>query len=167
MPTGGPVAGKGPSKKKREAEKRAKRQREARRKTSTPKATVRGAILDNECRMDLMICHPSDDKLNQQITAIIDTGCTGTAIRSDIVSALNLPLIGQADVHAFGGVKRSPVVLLKQVVVTVEGTVSRLTQAIVGDEAEMRDEMLFGMDSMVGSVLTVDGIRNRWEWKLK
>jgi hypothetical protein len=32
--------------------------------------------------------------------------------------------------------------------------------------ADMENEMLFGMAGMKGGILTVDLVRNRWEWRL-
>lgn len=140
--------------------------RQQRRKILKSGYRIRGKIVDNECRIELLVRNPSDDGLNKQITGVIDTGCTSNAIRSDLVDVLKLPQIDERDVHGFGGKKRSPVVLAKITVITEQGQVSKLTEMVVGDEDEMRDLLLFGMDSIAGSVLTVDGIKNKWEWKV-
>lgn len=111
-----------------------------------------------------MVCHPSNGNLNQQITGVIDTGCTGNAIREDIVKALNLPLIRETNVHVVGGVKRLDVVLARFVLSTDHGAMSKLFEVTVVKQDELRDEVLFGMDSLATSVLTVDGRKGTWEW---
>ena len=162
------MTGKKPqSKRKREAERRAKKQQEARRNPAEVPIRISGPIVNRECPINLMVCNPSDGNLNQQVTAIIDTGCTRNAIREDIAVALNLPLIDNTIVHVVGGEKRLDVVLAKLVISTNQGAMSKMFEVSVVKEDELRDDMLLGMESLAGCVLTVDGIKGTWEWVLK
>ena len=115
--------------------------------------------------LELEIAHP-DPTANRSrtITAVIDTGCTNSAIRRDVADALGLPIIGTAPVAtASSGTD----------VVTRDVVLARL---LVGRErfhalrqlaiCPMSNEMLFGMDAMAGGVLTIDMVRGTWEWKI-
>lgn len=129
--------------------------------------SLSGSIIDHECRLELMVCNPSDDRINEHVTAIIDTGCTRTAIREDIATRLQLPQSGVAQVHGFGGVQTAAIVVAKIVVASGTEAVSALSEVAIGKTSEMRDEMLFGMDGLAGGVLTVDGVLGTWRWQLK
>ena len=125
-----------------------------------------GPVVDSECRLDVLICHPTVYSTNQQLVAVIDTGATLSAIRSDIVTALSLPVVQQADVHGFGGVKRTDVVAARMVLMSKGSAVSKIRMMCVGDHREMGDELIFGMDALTGGILTVDMVKMKWEWRL-
>lgn len=98
------------------------------------------------------------------VRAIIDTGATNSAIRADIAAALGLPIIGTqlVDTASTGG-KAIPCdtflgkLWLGQPIVT---TVKQLTVM------PLKDEMLFGMDAILGGILTVDMVSGVWSWEL-
>jgi len=101
------------------------------------------------------------------IDAIIDTGATTSAIRSDIAEQLGLPQIDSQLVATVGGARQQPVVLAHMTLAAHDGSdgPTTLTQLICADQ--MTDPMLFGMDLMRGGVLTVDFVKNQWNWKIK
>lgn len=160
------MAGKQPSRKRRLQEKTAKKRQEARRKAAQGHLVLGGQVVNLECRLDLLLCHPSDRSLNRQITALIDTGATCTCVRSDIMHALGLPVIHQTSVRAFGGNVPADVVSARMVLMSEGKSVSKLRPMVVGDVREMNDELIFGMDALVGGILTVDMVKGSWEWRL-
>lgn len=119
-----------------------------------------------ECILELRLSHPaeSDHSKARVVRAIIDTGATNSAIRADIAAALGLPIIGTqlVDTASTGG-KAIPCdtflgkLWLGQPIVT---TVKQLTVM------PLKDEMLFGMDAILGGILTVDMVSGVWSWEL-
>ncbi len=119
-----------------------------------------------ECILELRVSHPSERDPNKArvVKAIIDTGATHSAIRQDIAVALGLPVTGTMPVDTAstaGSAIACPVFLGKlwigQPIVT---NVIELTGM------PLRDEMLFGMNSIAGGVLTVDMVAGTWSWEL-
>lgn len=119
-----------------------------------------------ECILELRLSHPgeTDHSKARVVRAIIDTGATNSAIREDIALSAGLPVIGTqlVDTASTGG-KAIPCdtflgkLWLGQPIVT---TVKELTVM------PLKDEMLFGMDALLGGILTVDMVAGIWSWEL-
>lgn len=100
------------------------------------------------------------------MTAIVDTGCTAIAIRRDIAARLGLPVADTREVStaSCGATRIRTELVIGTIHLEKEGrTATSLQEMVVAD---MEDEMLFGMAGMKGGILTVDLVRNRWEWRL-
>lgn len=155
---------------KKRARKRARDRERAKRKKQKAAAQAQhlvlsGPIVGGECRFDLFISEPGPDAQPNPINAVIDTGCTGIAIRSDVAAALALRTIGHAAIRTASGTEHSPVAVARLYLHSKGRTVTTVTEVIVQDQ--MADEMLFGMRGMAGGVLRVDLIQDTWELRIK
>ena len=150
-------------KRKRRAGAKQHRKKEA---SARSKHTVLHGLVENrQCVLDLEICHPHRDGAEViGIQAIVDTGATSVTIKKDLAQRLGLPVIGTTECATANGTMNAPVVLLKMIVSDHNTSASRVVQAIVTENQP--DDMLFGIDAMVGGVLTVDMNKMKWEWRL-
>lgn len=102
----------------------------------------------------------------RRITAIIDTGCTNSAIRYDLAAELGLPVIGRREVStaSSGSEPIDCATVAADVVMTDPNDLQAhvFSELIVQD---MEDDMLLGMDLLGGGVLTVDLVSGFWDWK--
>lgn len=103
----------------------------------------------------------------RKLRAIVDTGCTSTAIRMDIAAELGLPAIGRSHVRTAstgGGYEECSTVM--GLFLIYETT---MREAIAEHEViaqDMADDMLFGMDLLDGGILTVDMVKHKWLWRM-
>lgn len=133
-------------------------------KAVQPLLSLGGPVINQrECRAQLKILHPAT-LVSAQVTAIIDTGATRSAISGPLAAKLGLPIVDSAMVSTANGTVKAHVVAAQFELVNLEGkpfsTIKRLTVA------NMVGEMLFGMDLLSGGVLTVDMVHYSWEWRL-
>jgi predicted aspartyl protease len=132
-----------------------------------------GRVVNSEIIQEVWLTrpHPKGTDLNtvhwRKLHAIVDTGCTHTAIREDIAAELGLPMVDSCVVNTASsgrsGAQR-PIVLG---IVLIHETSKR--QAIAQRRlitSDMPDEMLLGMDLLDGGILTVDLVSNVWEWRM-
>ena len=119
--------------------------------------TIRGGL----CQILLHLAHPTGTR-RLPVSAIVDTGCTTSAIRPGIAQALGLPVVGATQV-AVAGRPSLRCELVKAQIVLPSGVTwpRRLTVAA------MDHDMLWGMDLLAGGVLTVDLVSGRWEWRTR
>jgi predicted aspartyl protease len=140
------------------------RRRDARKRRGV--LTLRGPVIDGrECRSAIAVESPARGQ-RLTVTAIVDSGCTAIAIRRDIAVRLGLPVVDMREIStASSGTARIRTELVVGAIhLRDEGrTSTSLHEMLVTD---MEDEMLFGMAGMKGGILTVDLVRNRWEWRL-
>ncbi len=106
------------------------------------------------------------DDSGHAVRALIDTGCTTTAIRADIAARLGLPTVGFATVHTgSSGRKRGvpcSVVLAEIQLEDQQGRELRLQHEFL--TLDMAVELLLGMDVLHGGALSVDLVDGVWEW---
>lgn len=128
--------------------------------------SLRGVVVEGrECSLSITVQSPATGE-KATLSAIVDTGCTAIAIRRDAAVRLGLPVVDTREVAtASSGAARIRTDLVIGVIfLEQEGkAVMSLQEMVVTD---MEDEMLFGMAGMRGGILTVDLVRNRWEWRL-
>lgn len=89
--------------KRRKKEREGKRKQRARKRAAEGHLTIGGRVEHNQCLADVTLANPTDASMTRRIPAIVDTGATATAIRSDIANQLNLPKIGMTQVATAGG----------------------------------------------------------------
>ncbi len=102
----------------------------------------------------------------RRIKAIIDTGCTNSAIRYDLAAELGLPVIGRREVSTASS--GSEPIDCPTVAADVLMTDPNRLQVHVFSELvvqDMEDDMLLGMDLLGGGVLTVDLVAGYWDRK--
>lgn len=160
---------KTPSKKrarknKRESE-RAKKKRQAQ-AAKTPHMVLGGPVVNGrECRFKMIICHPHSNSPQSRVDALVDTGCTVSAIRADIAQALGLPVIDRTQVNTAGGPVITDRVLARCVLYSPDGTgVEKLWRLVC--VPDMIDDLLYGMDLMAGGTLKVNLVAGNWQWRL-
>lgn len=124
-------------------------------------AVTSGAIRSSLCHLPLHLAHPTGTR-RLPVSAIVDTGCTTSAIRPGIAQVLGLPIVGATQV-AVAGRPSLRCELVKAQIVLPSGVTwpRRLTVAA------MDHDMLWGMDLLAGGVLTVDLVAGRWEWRTR
>lgn len=124
-------------------------------------AVISGPIRSGLCQLPLHLAHPTGTR-RLPVSAIVDTGCTTSAIRPGIAQALGLPVLGATQV-AVAGRPSLRCELVKAQIVLPSGVTwpRRLTVAA------MDHDMLWGMDLLAGGVLTVDLVAGRWEWRTR
>jgi predicted aspartyl protease len=132
-----------------------------------------GRVVDGEIIQDVWLTrpHPEGTDLNtvpwRKLRAIVDTGCTHTAIREDIAAELGLPMVDSCVVGtASSGRSGEQRPIVVGIVLIHE---SSRRQAIAERRlitSDMPDEMLLGMDLLDGGILTVDLVTNVWEWRM-
>lgn len=122
---------------------------------------VAGPLRSGLCHLPLHLAHPTGTR-RLPVSAIVDTGCTTSAIRPGIAQALGLPVVGTTQV-AVAGRPSLRCELVKAQIVLPSGVtwVRRLTVAA------MDHDMLWGTDLLAGGVLTVDLVAGRWEWRTR
>lgn len=122
---------------------------------------MKGPIRSGLCQFPLQLAHPTGTR-RVAVSAVIDTGCTTSAIRPGLAQSLGLPVIGSTQVTVAGReALRCDLVQALVVLPGGEATVRRLTVAA------MSHDMLFGMDLLAGGVLTVDVDAGKWEWRTR
>ena len=141
------------------------RQRREKRRTVTHGGPI---INGRECLLKVRISTPPGvDHKNRTVTALVDTGCTMTAIRAELAAALGLPTIRTTKASTASSGK-NPVecdVVIAELALESDGrTIKSYRELVVAD---MEDDLLFGMDALFGGVLTVDLAKGRWTWKVK
>jgi predicted aspartyl protease len=130
---------------------------------------LRGKVINGrECQFKLLVGRPSmpDNAAGAlPITAIIDTGCTHSAICRDLATKLQLPVTGTTKVISVNQVFTTDVVTAKLIIPGGRGNdaVGTFVQLSLAD---LQGEMLFGMDLLNGGILTVNMVDGTWDWKL-
>lgn len=102
----------------------------------------------------------------RKATAIIDTGCTDTAIRYELAAEIGLPVIGQKEVDTASSGEGS--VMCPTVLAALHLRDLRGREIVTQRELtahDMKDDILFGMDLLAGGILTVDLVGLRWDLK--
>jgi hypothetical protein len=134
-----------------------------------------GAIVElRECVLQVEVAKPAvgwsttggRSVAPRTLGAIIDTGCTTTAIRADVAAELGLPPIGIVEVRTASsgdGSIPSQTVLASLCLRDPRGRELNVQCELVVQS--MYDEMLLGMDRLAGGVLTVDLVQGLWDWK--
>jgi predicted aspartyl protease len=126
---------------------------------------VEGVIQDSACHVKIQLSLPGATAPNQTVSALIDTGATISCVHPDVQSQLSLPVVDRVTMHHADGNTVVPVVAASVVIQDGNNKAVRagLRRFAV---AKSTEEMIFGMDLMDGGILTVDQVRNTWEWKL-
>lgn len=128
--------------------------------------SLRGPVIDGrECSLAMTVQSPTTGQ-RATVSAIVDTGCTAIAIRRDVAVRLGLPVVDTRAVStaSSGAARIKTELVIGTIFLEKEGKTAMALQEMV--VTDMEDEMLFGMAGMRGGILTVDLVRNRWEWRL-
>lgn len=132
-----------------------------------------GRVVDNEIIQDIWVTRPCPEgtDLNtvhwRKLRAIVDTGCTHTAIREDIAAELGLPMVDSCVVGtASSGRSGEQRPIVVGLVLIHESSKRQATAERRLITQDMPDEMLLGMDLLDGGILTVDLVLKVWEWRL-
>jgi len=157
-----------PDRAKRQKEKRAKRQLADRKRAGEGFLQLGGRVQDRVCHAELLVLCPHEHSKRRTMQAVIDTGATGSCIRSDLAESLELPVIDRKPLRGIHGPQDTDIVVAELVVVGDAGKAAGIRRPLFSlHKDQMVDEMIFGMDLMTGGILTVDLVKNRWNWKLK
>jgi hypothetical protein len=144
---------------------------------------IGGEVVEGrECVFDMHISRPSvgaapDGKPSlvqgggiivppRKVRAVVDTGCTNTAIRYELAAELGLPVVGSTAVETASSGSSPvpcPTVLADLALMDPRNIVIQVTHELVAQD--MSDDVLLGMDLLIGGVLTVDMVHLRWDWK--
>jgi len=132
-----------------------------------------GKVEDNQITQEFWVTqpHPKGTDLNavrwRSVRAIVDTGCTHTAIRMDVAAELGLPIVDQCVVAtASSGVAGETRPMVLGLVLVFENPMREAIAERKFIAQDMADEMLLGMDLLDGGILRVDLVNKTWEWKL-
>jgi len=154
---------------------RRRREREERKKEKASGAAspvghaveLTGEIIDHKCHAPVTLSDPfaKGPQAGLTIEALIDTGATHSCIEERVVKKLGLRTIGHLKMQvADGGVQERPVVAVTVGFTASDGQlISRKIQAAVVPHTAGY-VMLFGMDPLMGGILTVDGTKGTWKW---
>jgi hypothetical protein len=100
------------------------------------------------------------------LRAVVDTGCTSTAIRADLAAELGLPPVGIIDVNtSSSGGESIPCQTVMADLRLADATGSEILVRHALIVMDMSDELLLGMDLLGGGVLTIDLVDGVWDWK--
>ena len=115
-----------------------------------------GPVINNECALEVYVRKPAaTDDVFTPLRAIIDTGATASAIRSECAEQIGLPVIDQARVGTAAGPVERPVVAAGIAIKTHGGGFLAGMRAMTSMDLGTVD-VLFGMDFLAGGVLVVD-----------
>lgn len=133
-------------------------------------ALLKGTIEHQECAFDMLVGAPRvpDQGLfipPRKLRALIDTGCTEGAIRLGLALDLGLTQVDERLVQMAStgdGYDLCPVYAAEIEIVCLGATL-RVIRNLVAQN--MEDDVLLGMDMLVGGILVVDYVHGLWDWR--
>lgn len=135
--------------------------------------TVGGKIEGRTLYQDIWITQPWPRGTDlskvpwKKVRAVVDTGCTDSALRLDIVAELGLPVIDIVPVGtASSGSQPQDTQRVAAIVLIFESVAREAIEQTRLLAADMDDEMLLGMDLLAQGILIVDCVHGVWEWRL-